>query len=79
MGIAGGRSSRVLPEPCGGGRRLSSATSALVRRCGSITINEGENVMSKSQDAKKNTKKAPSKTPKEKKEAKRLKKAEKKH
>lgn len=35
----------------------------------------GDNVMSKSQDAKKNVKKAPSKTPKEKKEAKRLKKA----
>ena len=35
--------------------------------------------MSKGQDAKKNLKKAPSKTPKEKKEAKRLKKAEKKH
>jgi hypothetical protein len=31
--------------------------------------------MSKNQDAKKNVKKAPSKTPKEKKEAKRLKKA----
>jgi hypothetical protein len=37
--------------------------------------NQGENVMSKSQDSKKNVKKAPSKTPKEKKEAKRLKKA----
>ena len=35
--------------------------------------------MSKSQDAKKNVKKAPAKTPKEKKEAKRLKKAERKH
>ncbi len=35
--------------------------------------------MSKSQDAKKNVKKAAAKTPKEKKEAKRLKKAEKKH
>jgi hypothetical protein len=33
--------------------------------------------MSKNQDARKNVKKAPSKTPKEKKEAKRLKKAEK--
>ena len=42
-------------------------------------FNEGEHVMSKSQDSKKNVKKAPSKTPKEKKEAKRLKKAEKKH
>ena len=37
------------------------------------------NAMSKSQDAKKNTKKEPTKTPKEKKEAKRLKKADKKH
>ncbi len=44
-----------------------------------IAFNEGENIMSKSQDAKKNTKKAPTRTPKEKKEAKRLKKAEKKH
>jgi hypothetical protein len=34
-----------------------------------------EKVMSKGQDAKKNVKKAPTKTPKEKKEAKRLKKA----
>jgi len=34
--------------------------------------------MSKSQDSKKNVKKAPAKTPKEKKEAKRLKKAERK-
>jgi hypothetical protein len=42
-------------------------------------FNQGENVMSKSQDAKKNVKKAPTKTPKEKKEAKRLKKAEKKY
>jgi hypothetical protein len=42
-------------------------------------FNKGEQVMGKSQDAKKNVKKAPSKTPKEKKEAKRLKKAEKKH
>jgi hypothetical protein len=41
--------------------------------------NQGEHAMSKSQDAKKNTKKAPTKTPKEKKEAKRLKKAERKH
>jgi hypothetical protein len=49
------------------------------RGYGTITINEGETLMSKSQDAKKNTKKAPTKTPKEKKEAKRLKKAEKKH
>ena len=48
-------------------------------RCVTITVNEGETLMSKSQDAKKNTKKAPTKTPKEKKEAKRLKKAEKKH
>jgi hypothetical protein len=38
-----------------------------------------ENIMGKSQDAKKNVKKEPTKTPKEKKEAKRLKKAEKKH
>ena len=35
--------------------------------------------MSKSQDAKKNVKKAAAKSPKEKKEAKRLKKAERKH
>jgi hypothetical protein len=40
---------------------------------------KGEHAMSKNQDAKKNVKKAASKTPKEKKEAKRLKKAEKKH
>jgi hypothetical protein len=38
-------------------------------------VNQGGTVMSKSQDAKKNVKKAPTKTPKEKKEAKRLKKA----
>ena len=57
----------------------SIAARALDRRCGTITINEGEHVMSKSQDAKKNTKKAPTKTPKEKKEAKRLKKAERKY
>jgi hypothetical protein len=44
-----------------------------------IAINDGEYDMSKSQDAKKNVKKAPAKTPKEKKEAKRLKKAERKH
>jgi hypothetical protein len=42
------------------------------------TVNQGD-PMSKSQDSKKNVKKAPSKTPKEKKEAKRLKKAEKKY
>ncbi|HZL17628.1 MAG TPA: hypothetical protein VFG23_07780 [Polyangia bacterium] len=40
-----------------------------------ITFNQGDTDMGKSQDAKKNVKKAPSKTPKEKKEAKRLKKA----
>jgi hypothetical protein len=49
------------------------------RRCATITFNNGEHAMGKSQDAKKNVKKAPTKTPKEKKEAKRLKKAEKKH
>jgi len=38
-----------------------------------------ESIMGKSQDAKKNVKKEPTRTPKEKKEAKRLKKAEKKH
>jgi hypothetical protein len=38
-------------------------------------FNEGERLMGKSQDAKKSTKKPPTKTPKEKKEAKRLKKA----
>jgi hypothetical protein len=43
-----------------------------------IAYQHGEHVMSKSQDAKKNVKKAPTKTPKEKKEAKRLKKAERK-
>ena len=43
-----------------------------------MIFNEGEYVMSKSQDSKKNVKKAPAKTPKEKKDAKRLKKAEKK-
>ena len=65
----------------GSGDRLSVLRSVMapVGRRGTITINEGEHVMSKGQDAKKNTKKAPSKTPKEKKEAKRLKKAEKKH
>jgi hypothetical protein len=40
-----------------------------------VPPNEGDQFMSKSQDAKKNVKKAPLKTPKEKKEAKRLKKA----
>ena len=49
------------------------------RRCATITFNNGEHAMGKSQDAKKNVKKAPTKTPKEKKEAKRLKKAEKKY
>ncbi len=44
-----------------------------------IQFNDGEVFMSKSQDAKKSTKKPPSKTPKEKKEAKKLKKAERKH
>lgn len=39
------------------------------------TFTKGDHLMSKSQDAKKNVKKAPTKTPKEKKEAKRLKKA----
>jgi hypothetical protein len=57
----------------------SIAARASDRRCATITTNEGEHVMSKSQDSKKNVKKAPSKTPKEKKEAKRLKKAEKKY
>ena len=42
---------------------------------GPITFQTGELFMSKSQDAKKNVKKAPTKTPKEKKEAKRLEKA----
>lgn len=79
MGIAGGRSKRFSLYPAAvpgagespAGRRIDDAKT--------ITINEGENVMSKSQDSKKNVKKAPSKTPKEKKEAKRLKKAEKKY
>lgn len=46
---------------------------------GEIQFNDGEVFMSKSQDAKKSTKKPPTKTPKEKKEAKKLKKAERKH
>ena len=45
---------------------------------GEIQFNDGEVFMSKSQDAKKSTKKPPTKTPKEKKEAKKLKKAERK-
>lgn len=57
----------------------STATREAERGGGSIPPIDGEHAMSKSQDAKKNVKKAPSKTPKEKKEAKRLKKAEKKH
>jgi hypothetical protein len=69
----------IAPCPCGGLRRPSVAAPASDRRCGTITINEGENVMSKSQDSKKNVKKVPTKTPKEKKEAKRLKKAERKY
>jgi hypothetical protein len=55
----------------GPGRRIDDAKRSL--------FNNGVNAMSKSPDAKKNVKKAPSKTPKEKKEAKRLKKAERKH
>jgi hypothetical protein len=51
----------------------------LCNRPGRAFSNKGEHQMGKSQDAKKNVKKAPTKTPKEKKEAKRLKKAEKKH
>jgi hypothetical protein len=77
-GLPGGRSQRFPLDP-GGTGRSSVAARASVRRCGTITINEGENAMSKSQDSKKNVKKAPTKTPKEKKEAKRLKKAEKKY
>jgi hypothetical protein len=57
----------------------SVAVRELERRGAAVTLIDGEHAMSKSQDAKKNVKKAPSKTPKEKKEAKRLKKAEKKH
>jgi len=48
---------------------------SLVRR---FAYPHEEHVMSKSHDAKKNVKKAPTRTPKEKKEAKRLKKAERK-
>jgi hypothetical protein len=40
-----------------------------------VILQPGDNVMSKSQDSRKNVKKAPTRTPKEKKEAKRLKKA----
>ena len=43
----------------------------------SVFSNEGESSMSKSHDAKKNVKKAPTRTPQEKREAKRIKKAEK--
>jgi len=49
--------------------------SALENSSQGSELPEGEAAMSKSQDAKKNVKKAPSKTPKEKKEAKRIKKA----
>lgn len=49
------------------------------RQWARISPNKGEHAVSKSQDAKKNVKKVPSKSPKEKKEAKRMKKAEKKH
>jgi hypothetical protein len=41
-------------------------------------FDKGDKVMSKNHDAKKNVKKAPTKTPQEKREAKRIKKAEKK-
>lgn len=79
FGLAGGRSRRFPLDPAVGsgapepppGRRIDDAVG--------LIFNEGEKVMSKSQDSKKNVKKAPSKTPKEKKEAKRLKKAEKKY
>ena len=40
-------------------------------------FDKGDTLMSKSHDAKKNVKKAPTKTPQEKREAKRIKKAEK--
>jgi hypothetical protein len=40
-------------------------------------FDKGDNVMSKNHDAKKNVKKAPTKTPQEKRDAKRIKKAEK--
>ena len=40
-------------------------------------FDKGDNLMSKNHDAKKNVKKAPTKTPQEKREAKRIKKAEK--
>ena len=40
-------------------------------------FDKGDNSMSKNHDAKKNVKKAPTKTPQEKREAKRIKKAEK--
>ena len=43
----------------------------------STVANEGESSMSKNHDAKKNVKKAPTRTPQEKREAKRIKKAEK--
>ena len=53
----------------------SDGGSTTIDRAKGHFFNQGDNVMSKSQDSKKNVKKAPSKTPKEKKEAKRLKKA----
>jgi hypothetical protein len=78
-GSAGGRPQRLPLDPAVDskarqlppGRRIDDAEPSI--------FNEGEHVMSKSQDSKKNVKKAPAKSPKEKKEAKKLKKAERKH
>jgi hypothetical protein len=62
----------VAPELLGGKRDIDYDGG---RRTADAHAQRRRSVMSKSQDAKKNVKKAPSKTPKEKKEAKRLKKA----
>jgi len=57
---------------------MRARTRARVRASQPSVIRTESLLMSKSHDAKKNVKKAPTRTPKEKKEAKRLKKAERK-
>ena len=73
------RSKRFPLNPSAGSGAWRSPPGRRIDDVERTFFNKGEHVMSKSQDAKKNVKKAPSKTPKEKKEAKRLKKAEKKY
>ena len=70
----------IAPQTLGGlrGARLSPPR-RLIDDAERSLFNNGVNALSKSQDAKKNVKKAAAKSPKEKKEATRLKKAERKH